>query len=108
MDKMTDGKSDSSDSEGGNLFESAEYDGEEDISLRWFTTARDILKNTWCFESFSERSGAYIGDMKTRVIPDFSMFELKYNLSDDILMDEAKLEIPQILSSVRKSVFIHD
>ena len=89
MKRDFDDESDLSDNEVDNLFESAEYDCEEDIFLRDGMLPHEIpSKISWSFKSFSKRVGSYIGEMKTVVNPGLSSFSLKYNLFDDILMDK--------------------
>ena len=92
MDREFDDETDLSDNEDDNPFESAKYDFEEDIFLRYGMLLHEIpSKNSWSFESFSKRGGSYIGEMKKVVNPDLSSFSLKYNLFDNILMDKAKI-----------------
>ena len=107
MDRDFDDKSDLSDNEDGNLFESAEYDCEKYIFLRDGMLLQEIpSKNSWSFDSFSKRGGGYIGEMKIVVNPDLFSFSLKCNLFDNILMDKAKIETSGLLSSIHKSLFV--
>ena len=109
MDRDFDNESDLSDNEDDNLFESAEYDCEQDIFLRNDMLSHNIpSKKSWSFELFSKRGGGYIGEMKIVIDPALSSFSLKYNIFSNILMYKAKTETSGLLSSVRKALFISD
>ena len=74
MNKLLDDESDLFGSDDKNLFKNAEYDREEDIYLRDSYYSTKYLPKKWSFQSFSERGGTYIGDMKTRVSPNLLSF----------------------------------
>ena len=65
-------------------------------------------KNEWTFDSFSKRSGDYIGNQKSKIDLEFDNFRIAYNSFDIILLNKAKPEIKHILSSVRKSIYLRD
>ena len=65
-------------------------------------------KNDLTFEFFSKRGSEYIWKMKLKIDSNTDGFHITYNSFDSILVEKAKTEITQILSSVRKRIYLHD
>lgn len=100
--------SDVSDSDGNNSI-SDQHQREEDINLQDGIIEHNLpRKNDWTFESYSKRGSDYIGNQKLKTDASFKSFKVGYNTMDTMLLSKALEEINQILSSVRKSIFLFD
>ena len=100
--------SDFSDSDDDNSI-SGQHQREEDINLRDGIIQHNLpQKNDWTFESFSNRGSDYIGNQKSKIDPILESFKVGYNTIDTMLLSKALLEINQILSLVRKTIYLFD
>ena len=88
---------------------SDQHQREEDINLRDGIIEHNLpRKNDWTFESYSKHGCDYIGNQKSKTDASFESFKVGYNTMDTMLLSKALEEINQILSSVRKTIFLFD
>ena len=113
MDFFDDSDESHTDSEISDHDDESCFDGqsarEEDIILRDGLLHHMLpRKNEWTFESFSDRGSEYIGNLKSKIDTNLQSVRTAYNSFDTILLQKAKPEIRQILSSIRKTLYLRD